>query len=487
MRFPLPLPGSLFGRLAVLLVSAFLLLHAATSLTVSFFVESHAARNELADQAGSIALCLYLLEHAEDAAERAVLVARLARLDALEVSLTQAPQPPAQDNSDLSLYLRDRLLDDMADLSGAPPERDKLLTRVRRVSREHGASASFGLPALPGADGEPPRSPWQGDRGGNMGDPLYQSRLAARLEDGTWASLSMTSSVPAAAPLSLLMLSVEILLMALLVLFMVHRVVRPLRMLAQTAERFDCHMGYDEALPETGPTEVREAANAFNRMRDRIRAALDQHERMLASVAHDLRTPLTRMRLRLENISSTELRNKLRADLDALTSIMASSAELSRGNGRREAAVLTDMTAFLESLVADRQDMGQNVSFSGQCGEPFAVRTGALRRCLENLLDNAQRYAGGAQMRAQRQGGRLFIDVLDNGPGIPEAELQQVFEPFYRLEPSRSRHTGGSGLGLAIARAMAQLAGGEVLLFNRNGGGLCARVVLHARAASKER
>lgn len=487
MRFALPLPGSLFGRLAVLLVSAFLLLHALTSLTVSFFVENHAARNELADQAGSLALCLYLLEHAEDAAERTALVARLTRLDALDVSLTRTPQPPAQDNNDLSLYLRDRLLDDIADLSGVQLERDKLLTWVRRVSGKHEASTSFDPSALAVADKKPPRSPWQGDRGGSMGDPLYQSRLAARLRDGTWASLSMLSSVPAAAPLSLLMLSVEALLMALLVLFMVHRVVRPLRMLAQTAESFDCRMDYDEALPETGPTEVREAANAFNRMRDRIRAALDQHERMLASVAHDLRTPLTRMRLRLENISSPELRNKLRADLEVLSSIMASSAELTRGDGRREPAVLTDMAAFLESLVADRQDMGQNVSFSGQCGEPFVVRAGALRRCLENLLDNAQRYAGGAQICAQRRDGRLFIDVLDNGAGIPEAELQQVFEPFYRLEPSRSRHTGGSGLGLAIARAMAQLAGGEVLLFNRDGGGLCARVALHVRAASKDR
>lgn len=284
--------------------------------------------------------------------------------------------------------------------------------------------------------------------------------------------------------MALILISLEILLTVLLALLLTHRVVRPLRALALTAERFGRDPDYAEPLPESGPTEAREAAWAFNRMRETIRATLNQHQRMLASVAHDLRTPLTRMRLRLETAPDGELRNKLLADLAVLGGIMESSAELTRSAESREAAALVDMTAFLESIVADRRDMGQDVRLSGDCGGPFPIKAKALRRCLENLLDNALRHAGRAEIRVAQRERMLIIDVLDNGPGIPEAELQRVFEPFYRLDPARGRHTGGSGLGLSIARLMAELNNGEIALFNREGpegresGGLCARVSL---------
>ena len=245
----------------------------------------------------------------------------------------------------------------------------------------------------------------------------------------------------------------------LLILVVVHRVVRPLRVLSGKAESFGRNL-YTAPLPEDGPTEVREAARAFNKMQERIRAGVGQHERILAAVAHDLRTPLTRIRLRVESMDpASPLRAKLLGDIDILGGIMANSAELTRGSARDEAAVRMDMNALLDSLVSDRQDMGQDVSLEGSCARPWTVRPNSFRRCLSNLLDNALRYSGSVRIQLREKDDILQIDVLDDGPGIPPDMLEQVFEPFFRLDEARSPHTGGSGLGLSIARSMAATAG----------------------------
>lgn len=475
------LPASLFGRLAVLLTSAFVFLNAATFVTIRVLEERQAARSALSDQAGSLALTLRLLDHADLEGGRASLVDRLERLEALSIRQTTRPDPPAQGEDALSLHLKERLLHNLGSLHGSHLAPGDLLTEVRRIRRSESADKAI-------QDGE-----------NRVLGEIYESRLAVRLHDGAWISLTQSSAAAGPTYVALILISLEILLTVLLALLLTHRVVRPLRVLALTAERFGRDVEYADMLPESGPTEVREAARAFNRMRDKIRATLSRHQRMLASVAHDLRTPLTRMRLRLENAPHGELRDKLLADLGVLGGIMESSAELTRGAESREAAALADMTAFLESIVADRQDMGQDVRLFGDCGGSFPIKAKALRRCLGNLLDNALRYAGSAEIRVARRDGRLIIDVLDTGPGIPEAELQKVFEPFYRLDPARSRHTGGSGLGLSIARLMAELNNGEIVLFNREcpaqsdggqqaepgkgsqgreSGGLCARISL---------
>lgn len=475
------LPASLFGRLAVLLTSAFVLLNAVTFVTIRVLEEREAARNALADQAGTLALTLRLLDHADREGGRASLMGRLERLEALSIRQTVAPDPRAQREDALSLHLKERLLHSLGSLYGSRLAPEDLLTDVRRIRRSQSADTAI-----------------QADENRASGE-IYESRLAVRLHDGAWISLTQSSATAGPTYVALILISLEILLTVLLALLLTHRVVRPLRVLALTAERFGRDVEYADMLPESGPTEAREAARAFNRMRDKIRAMLNRHQRVLASVAHDLRSPLTRMRLRLENAPHGELRDKLLADLGVLSGIMESSAELTRSAERREAAALADVRAFLESIAADRQDMGQDVRLLGDCGGPFPIKAKALRRCLENLLDNALRYAGSAEIRVARRERMLIIDVLDNGPGIPEAELQKVFEPFYRLDPARSRHTGGCGLGLSIARLMAELNNGEIVLFNRqrcgqeqrdgreepgNGGeeragsGLCARISL---------
>ena len=232
---------------------------------------------------------------------------------------------------------------------------------------------------------------------------------------------------------------------------------------------------------------MREAARAFNKMQERIRAGVGQHERILAAVAHDLRTPLTRIRLRVESMDpASPLRAKLLGDIDILGGIMANSAELTRGSARDEAAVRMDMNALLDSLVSDRQDMGQDVSLEGSCARPWTVRPNSFRRCLSNLLDNALRYSGSVRIQLREKDDILQVDVLDDGPGIPPDMLEQVFEPFFRLDEARSPHTGGSGLGLSIARSMACRNGGELSLHNRPEGGLCARLCLYRSAMETE-
>lgn len=173
-------------------------------------------------------------------------------------------------------------------------------------------------------------------------------------------------------------------------------------------------------------------------------------------------------------------------DIDILGGIMANSAELTRGSARDEAAVRMDMNALLDSLVSDRQDMGQDVMLEGHCRQPWTVRPNSLRRCLSNLLDNALRYSARVRIRLLEKADVLQIDVLDDGPGIPPEMLEQVFEPFFRLDEARSPHTGGSGLGLSIARSMACRNGGELSLHNRPEGGLCARLCLYRSAMETE-
>lgn len=192
--------------------------------------------------------------------------------------------------------------------------------------------------------------------------------------------------------------------------------------------------------------------------------------------------------LRVESMDpDTPLRAKLLGDIDILSGIMANSAELTRGSALHEPPVRMDMNALLDTLISDRQDMGQDVHLKGSCRRPWTVRPNSLRRCLANLLDNALRYSPSVHLLVTETPDVLQIDVLDQGPGIPPEQLEQVFEPFFRLDEARSPHTGGSGLGLSIARSMACRNGGELSLHNRPEGGLCARLRLYRSGMESER
>ncbi len=236
-------------------------------------------------------------------------------------------------------------------------------------------------------------------------------------------------------------------------------------------------------LLEEGTEECRDATRVFNQMQAQICRQLAERDRFVAAVSHDLRTPLTRLALRTESVGDASLRQQFTRDIGEMESLIAATLDYLRGTAQAETPVLLDVQAELQSLVDDYQDSGQPVRMAplGQGalhGVPLMTQPAALRRCIGNLVDNAVRYGGSAEVHCTDGPQQLTIEVRDKGPGIPEAELAQVLQPFYRLEGSRNRGTGGVGLGLAIARDMAQRLGGELQLENAAGGGLVARVTL---------
>lgn len=273
-------------------------------------------------------------------------------------------------------------------------------------------------------------------------------------------------------------------LLVALLLLAVSWVVRPLSVLAQAAGRLGRNLD-QPPVPERGPSEVRRAAQAFNQMQTRLRDLLAEKARMLAAVSHDLKTPITRLRLRAELLSDGELQTELQAkisrDLDEMEAMVVATLDLMRGSGTVEPLVRTDVQALLESLQADYEDTGHALVVEDSVVTPIELRPQALRRCLSNLIDNGLKYGQRVRLRAVDSAEQLCLEIDDDGPGIPAEFLERAFEPFFRLEASRNRETGGSGLGLAIARAIALEHAGRLTLSNRTAGGLRATLILPRR------
>lgn len=257
----------------------------------------------------------------------------------------------------------------------------------------------------------------------------------------------------------------------------VRLVTRPLQHLAEAADAFGSDLE-SSPLPETGPTETRRAAEAFNRMQERLRRLIAERGRALAAVSHDLRTPLTRMRLRAELVDDEGLRAQINADIDDMQAMVESTLDYLRGLRENEALQSIDMEALLQSLVADEQALGRPVTLTGKVAAPYVGRLSTLKRALHNLIDNAVKYGQSAHIVIEDSATELRLMVEDRGPGILEADLARVVEPYVRLEASRSRETGGVGLGLTIARDAAVLHGGRLSLRNRSQGGLEAQLIL---------
>lgn len=261
--------------------------------------------------------------------------------------------------------------------------------------------------------------------------------------------------------------------------FAVRLALRPLQRMTAAAEAFgnDIH---HPPLATNGPTEVRQAATAFNRMQERVREMMAERTQILAAVTHDLKTPLTRMRLRLEGCSDDALREKLGGDLVAMQRLVDEGLELARSMQSVEPAARLDLDALLSAIADDAADAGQAVRYSGATRGSIqtSCKPNALRRAVENLVDNAIKYGGGALLALSAEEGLACIRISDEGPGIPDERLAEVLRPFVRLESSRSRESGGTGLGLAIASNLVSAQGGRLVLENRPTGGLAATIML---------
>jgi signal transduction histidine kinase len=253
----------------------------------------------------------------------------------------------------------------------------------------------------------------------------------------------------------------------------------PIAAFADAAER----LGVDTTAPplaERGPHELRIAIRAFNRMQDRLRRFVDDRTHMVAAMSHDLKTPLTRLRLRAEFVEDTEQQRKMLDDLDGMGAMIESTLAFARDHAQQEPRMLVDLGALVENVCENASDAGGEVSFSVPHGVDVMCRPIAITRAVANLVDNAVKYGGTARAELLREPGRVVIAIDDKGPGIPTPEQEKVFAPFYRLERSRNRDTGGVGLGLAVARTIAREHGGDITLANQANGGLHVRVELPA-------
>jgi two-component system osmolarity sensor histidine kinase EnvZ len=262
-------------------------------------------------------------------------------------------------------------------------------------------------------------------------------------------------------------------------LLLVRRLTRPLALLATAAGQ----IGRGDAfvpLPETGPRELAVLTQRFNRMAAEISELLTNRTTLFAGISHDLRTPITRMQLALEMLPAAtdpELVARLRKDLDEMNRLITDTLELARGL-EPHAAELVDLRDFIDGVVTGLRQGGGTIDWLPAACCYCPVDTLALQRVLANLLDNALRYSGNqpVELRCHCEAAVAVIQVLDRGPGIPESERDKVFQPFHRLESSRSRRTGGSGLGLAITRQLCDVHGWDVRLLPRRGGGTEAQL-----------
>lgn len=262
---------------------------------------------------------------------------------------------------------------------------------------------------------------------------------------------------------------------ALFSIWAVRLAVQPVRMLADAAERLSRNID-EPPLPEKGAAEISAAARAFNRMQDRLKRHVNSRALAFAAMSHDIRTPLTRMRLRLESLDD-KAKAKLADDVGEIEAIAKSVLEITQGLSPEERMVRVDVEALVRRLLHDYEPLGETIALSGG-GAAVDARPAALRRALANLVDNALKYGRDVAVEIEDSPGHVAIHVCDRGPGIPEEHLHRVTYPFYRVESSRNRETGGAGLGLAIAKDIVEGQGGELLLENRDGGGLCATIRL---------
>ena len=321
--------------------------------------------------------------------------------------------------------------------------------------------------------------PWRRFR-----DPILAQdmKIAVPLDSGKWLIVKSEVPTPPAKwgrPFLISLLVTALLIIAVVVLI-VRKLTAPLRELESASRK----LGRGETfapLKEEGPTEIRGTISAFNAMQERLMRFVQDRTRMLAAVSHDLRTPITTLRLRTEFIDDDEMREKLQETLEEMQEMTDAVLAFAREDASKEETRDVNLAALLSSMAEDYQELGKNVDFEGPDNLTFSCRQMSLKRALRNLTENALRYAGNALLKLEATPRHIEIKVCDNGPGIPAEKLEEVFAPFFRVEGSRNLETGGVGLGLSITRTIIRSHGGDVTLKNRKSGGLEATISLPRR------
>ncbi|HVZ06906.1 ATP-binding protein [Rhodopila sp.] len=438
-------PASLAGRTAVVLLVGLVAVQGA-GLTIHALDRLDVQRLAQARDLSFRASGLYRAMALTDPARRAEVLDRMRHPPDLSATVSDAPPQP--------------------DLPEMPPMEQRLI-------RLH-------LNMVPFSDAQ---MPWR-DIVIYGGPPFGRVVMGLRLPDGTWLNIAdhLDPLRPWHSPTFLVAFVLMTLAAAVLTLWTVRRLIAPVRVLAEAAEA----LGRDvnaPPLPETGPSEVRTAAIAFNTMAMRIRRFVQDRTELLTAIGHDLRTPITRLKLRAEFVEDDEQRAKILADLEELEAMVSATLAFGRDARSTEPLSPIDLAELLRTIVDEVGDAWPSAQevlrYEGPSHLTLQVRPLSLKRAFVNLVANAVHYGGGAVVRLSTpRFDSVVVEVEDEGPGIPAAEIDRVFEPFHRGDPSRSRETGGVGLGLPIARNIFRAHGGDVTLVNRAPRGLKATVTL---------
>ena len=455
------LPRSLFGQTLLILLAGLIVSHAIGSWIYTADREQAVRAVGGFATAQRIANLTRLVQDTPPEARQRIVTALSDQSFRVSLSAQPIAAQSVSDDASAATAIKDFLVDQ---LSLGP-------ARQPRVS----ASAAEG----------PPFGPWHGMGHGPMmrgfgGFAGFRDlQVSIPLADGQW--LSFATALPAGGPAFSAQFLVSMAVMAIIILavsvWAVRRVTAPLASLATAAER----LGHDvnaPPLPEAGTTETRQAARAFNDMQTRLRNLIESRTRLLAAISHDLRTPLTLLRLRAETVENAQERDKMLSTIAEMENMIGATLQFARDQSASEPRRKTDLTSLLQSVVDDMSDAGLPVRMEAAGLVFYECQPVALKRAVRNLLDNAVKYGKAGSVNIRPTSRTIEIDIDDEGPGIPEEELSRVLEPFYRLEQSRSRETGGVGLGLAIAQSIVQAHGGTLTLSNRPTGGLRARVAL---------
>lgn len=315
-------------------------------------------------------------------------------------------------------------------------------------------------------------------------DDAHVHLASVQLPDGSWLNFA-ASSLATLPPYDIgVVYSTTALALGVLVVsvFLIRSITASLRDLALAAERIGVNVDAP-GVSLAGPREVRRAAQAFNQMQERVQRLVRDRTQALAAISHDLKTPITRLRLRAEFIRDDELRQEIDNDLSEMESMIHSTLAFLRGETQTEEARYTDIAATIETICDGLLDAGHPVIYDVDGHAPLYCHPLAIKRALSNLIENAVKYGGSTRVSLRSASDAYQVTIDDEGPGIPEAEIENVFNPFYRLEESRNRTTGGTGLGLTVARSIARAHGGDVVLANRSERGLRVTVTLPRTSA----
>lgn len=468
------IPRTLFGR-TVLIFSLGIIVAQLLALALTLFDRERAERRALQSQvAVQLSAIIQAMDAVDEPARQKIIQAmqsRFLKLEVLDTPKIIEPQTDSIHANNIELQKSAELL--AASMKESLGENRNMMVNVSEIDSAH-------LEKLKRRQAQSGKT-----------KPLSQKKIEKHLRkingfqiqiqllDGKW--LSLTRAQPnnlLRLPYALLTSLITVLLAVIaLSLIAVRAITKPLDELAEGVEKFGLDI-QQKPLNINGPYEIQKVTQSFNTMADRLRRFIQERSQALTAISHDLKTPITRLRLRTELLTDAALKKKFTDDLIDMEQMVQSTLGYIRGTDDSEASQPIDMNALLESIQQDIEQLGYPVILESTPLQAYAGKPLALKRCLTNVIENAVRYGKKAHISFEESLETLTIRIEDEGPGIPESEYENVFMPFYRLDPARQRHAGGSGLGLSIARNIARAHGGDVTLGSGENGGLKVTITL---------